>query len=193
MSSTLFTRRAFVGASLAGLFISAAASEETAPVNLTYRGGRLKWPGGETRAAIGKAGITDKKREGDLATPAGDFPLLEMFYRDDRIDAPKTALPIRALKEGDAWVDDPRDSKYNRLVSLPYPAHVERLWRTDEIYNLLIVIGYNMAPTVPGAGSAYFHPHCASELFADRWLHRHRAREAAASNSVPECKEPDQD
>ena len=100
MSSWLFTRRALLGASSAGLFISAAVSEETAPANLTYRGGRLKWPGGETRAAIGKAGVTVKKREGDHATPAGDFPLLEALYRDDRVNAPKAALPIRALKEG---------------------------------------------------------------------------------------------
>ncbi len=141
---------------MAGLFMSNAAAEEIAPVNLTCRGGRLKWPGGETRAAIGKAGVTAKKSEGDHATPAGNFPLLEAFYRDDRINAPKTGLPIRALQEGDAWVDDPRDSKYNSLVTLPYPAHVERLWRTDGIYDLLIVVGYNRDPTVRGAGSAIF-------------------------------------
>jgi L,D-peptidoglycan transpeptidase YkuD (ErfK/YbiS/YcfS/YnhG family) len=30
------------------------------------------------------------------------------------------------------------------------------LWRTDEAYDLIVVLGYNDAPVVPGAGSAIF-------------------------------------
>ena len=63
---------------------------------------------------------------------------------------------MRALEPGDAWVDDPRDAQYNRFVRLPYPAHVEPLWRRDEIYDLIVVVGYNLSPTIPGAGSAIF-------------------------------------
>ena len=78
------------------------------------------------------------------------------MYRKDRIDLPNTALPMIPLREVHAWVDDPNDPKYNQLVELPYRSHTEKLWRTDGIYDLLVVVGYNMNPTRPGAGSAIF-------------------------------------
>jgi L,D-peptidoglycan transpeptidase YkuD (ErfK/YbiS/YcfS/YnhG family) len=124
--------------------------------DLEYRDGRLIWPGGSARAAVGRAGVTMHKTEGDGATPAGTFPLLRAFYRADRIAAPQSGLPAQALTPRDAWVDDPADPNYNRLVSLPYPAHAEPMWRDDGVYDLLVVIGYNMSPVVPGAGSAIF-------------------------------------
>ena len=126
------------------------------PFDLACSAGRLNWPGGSTRAAVGKTGVRADKREGDLATPAGDFPLLQGFDRSDRVEPPPTALPMRALQPNDAWVDDPADLRYNHLVETPYPAHVEPLWRKDEIYDLIVVIGYNMFPTKPGLGSAIF-------------------------------------
>lgn len=151
------SRRALVGLSLAGLtFPVAGRASETAAIDLSYRAGSLSWPAGSTRATIGRGGVRVSKREGDLATPAGDFPLTEGFYRADRVKVPSTALPMRALEPDDAWVDDPRDAQYNKFVRLPYPAHVERLWRRDEIYDLIVVVGYNLSPTIPGAGSAIF-------------------------------------
>jgi len=78
------------------------------------------------------------------------------MYRRDRIKLPNTDLPMTPLREAHAWVDDPGDPKYNQLVELPYPAHSEELWRADGIYDLLVVIGYNINPMRPGAGSAIF-------------------------------------
>ncbi len=133
--------------------------------NLEYRGGWLTWPEGKARAAVGRAGLTVHKREGDGATPAGVFPLISAYYRADRIEPPRTRLPIRALQPSNAWVDDPADANYNRVVNLPYPAHAEPMWLDDAVYDLLVVIGYNMAPVVPGAGSAIFL-HVASPDFS---------------------------
>jgi L,D-peptidoglycan transpeptidase YkuD (ErfK/YbiS/YcfS/YnhG family) len=162
----LWSRRAVVGTSLAGLTIVFKERARAAvPIDLTYRAGRLFWPMGSTRAAIGKGGVRTAKREGDLATPAGDFALLQGFYRADRVKPPLTTLQMRTLEPNDAWVDDPRDADYNRLVHLPYPSHVERLWRQDEIYDLLVVVGYNLSPTVAGAGSAIFL-HIARKTFS---------------------------
>jgi L,D-peptidoglycan transpeptidase YkuD (ErfK/YbiS/YcfS/YnhG family) len=135
------------------------------PADLLYAKGMLSWPGGSARAACGKAGITVNKREGDHASPAGTFPLLRAFYRPDRIAAPKTALPLAALKPQDGWCDDPADPRYNRLVALPYPASHEELWRADGLYDVIVVIAYNTDPIVPGKGSAIFL-HCASPDFA---------------------------
>lgn len=126
-------------------------------VDLVYSGGGLSWPGGGSRAACGRGGVRADKREGDGATPAGTFPLLRAYYRPDRvIPVPQSGLPLAALRPEDGWVDDPADAQYNRLVTLPYPAHHEAMWRADELYDLVVVIGYNTDPPVTGLGSAIF-------------------------------------
>jgi L,D-peptidoglycan transpeptidase YkuD (ErfK/YbiS/YcfS/YnhG family) len=124
--------------------------------SLEYRAGRLSWAGGSATAAIGRGGVRANKKEGDGATPAGTYPLVFGFYREERIKLPHARLPMRALAPNDAWVDDPTDPKYNSLVTLPYPARTERMWRDDGIYDILIVIGYNMNPVISGAGSGIF-------------------------------------
>jgi L,D-peptidoglycan transpeptidase YkuD (ErfK/YbiS/YcfS/YnhG family) len=65
-------------------------------------------------------------------------------------------LPIAPLRPEDGWVDAPADPNYNRLVTLPYAASHEELWRDDALYDVIVVIGYNTDPVVPGAGSAIF-------------------------------------
>ena len=125
-------------------------------VSLVYEKGSLSWPGGSARAVCGRGGVRADKREGDHATPAGTFPLVNAFYRPDRLAAPTTALPLAPLKPNDGWVDEPADPRYNTLVTLPYPAGHETLWREDGLYDLIVVIGYNGAPAVPGRGSAIF-------------------------------------
>ena len=126
------------------------------PVSLSYSASRLSWPGGETRAICGHGGVRADKREGDGASPEGTFPLLYGFYRPDRIARPTSGLAMTALQPDDGWVDDPADANYNRPVKLPYPASHEAMWLADGLYDLVVVIGYNMAPVVPGRGSAIF-------------------------------------
>lgn len=124
--------------------------------DLTYEAGRLRWPGGSARAVCGRGGVRADKREGDGASPAGTYKLLEAYYRPDRIAPPASGLSLTALCPEHGWVDDPGDPLYNRPVSLPYPARHERMWREDGVYDLVVVIGYNTDPPVPGLGSAIF-------------------------------------
>ena len=134
-------------------------------VDLIYTAGQLRWPGGAARAACGRGGVTVDKREGDGASPQGTFWLIRAFYRPDRIvPPPSTGLPLAPLRPSDGWVDAPPDPQYNRLVKLPYAAHHEEMWRTDGLYDLVVVIGYNTDPVVPDRGSAIFL-HCASADF----------------------------
>lgn len=119
-------------------------------------GAWLDWGAGKKRAAIGPAGIALKGGEGDNITPRGRFPVREVFYRADRIAAPRTVLPSRAIAPDDGWCDAPDDPNYNRLVKRPYPASAEPMWREDHLYDLVAVLGYNDAPVVPGKGSAIF-------------------------------------
>jgi len=113
------------------------------------------------RAAIGRSGVTkaSDKREGDGATPLGCYPLRRVLYRADRVEPPQTALPSRPLLPDDGWCDAPEDPAYNRPVRRPYPASHEALWREDELYDIILVLGHNDDPPASGAGSAIFL-HC---------------------------------
>jgi len=115
--------------------------------------------------ALGRSGVTEAKREGDGASPAGTWPLRDVLFRPDRIDRPATNLPVSAISPDDGWCDDPADPRYNRLVRLPYGASTESLWRDDDLYDLVVVLGYNDDPPRPGLGSAIFF-HLASPEFA---------------------------
>jgi len=101
------------------------------------------------------ASLTAKK-EGDGATPAGEFPLRYVWYRGDRIPAPETALPKRALDRTDGWCNAPEDPRYNQHVPLPCAASTEALWRDDNLYDIIVVLGFNDEPVIKGAGSAIF-------------------------------------
>ena len=107
--------------------------------------------------AVGRSGIFHTKFEGDGSTPGGVFGLREIRYRPDRIGkAPASGLPVYPTKPNDGWCDDPADPNYNHLVPMPYQADAESMWMDAHAYDLLAVIGYNDAPTVPGKGSAVF-------------------------------------
>lgn len=127
--------------------------------------GTAAWPNGEARCALGRCGITTNKREGDGATPAGALALRDVFFRPDRESPPATRLPLRAIRPEDGWCDDPASSEYNRLVRRPFPARHESLWRDDARYDLVVVLGWNDSPPVPGRGSAIFL-HVAGEGYA---------------------------
>jgi L,D-peptidoglycan transpeptidase YkuD (ErfK/YbiS/YcfS/YnhG family) len=118
--------------------------------------GEARWGERALRCALGPAGIVRDKREGDGATPAGRFALRRILYRPDRLAPPRSGLPLLPLSPVDGWCDAPADPLYNRLVRLPYGASHERLWREDEIYDLIVILGHNDDPVIPGAGSAVF-------------------------------------
>lgn len=96
------------------------------------------------------------KREGDGATPAGRFALRAVWYRGDHIKRPTTDLPLREIQKHDGWCDAPQDPNYNRPVTLPYTASAERMWRDDDVYDLIVIVGHNDEPVIPGQGSAIF-------------------------------------
>ena len=59
--------------------------------------GWLAAAGRRWACALGRAGLVADKREGDGGTPTGRLPLRRVFFRPDRLAAPATALPLRAL------------------------------------------------------------------------------------------------
>ncbi len=122
-----------------------------------FSDGYLEFEGKTYKCALGKAGIGPKRGEGDNITPVGIFELKEAFYRPDRMSPPKSDLNFRATRPSDGWCDDPTDTvDYNKLVTIPHADSHERLWRDDNVYDIVVVMGYNTDPAELGKGSSIF-------------------------------------
>ena len=103
---------------------------------------------------IGKNGISKLKKEGDGKTPTGKHQIVGMLYRPDKISQPrKWALPIRPR---DIWSDDVKDPNYNLMGTSPSSFGHERLFRSDQLYDLVIITNWNWPYAVKGRGSAIF-------------------------------------
>jgi L,D-peptidoglycan transpeptidase YkuD (ErfK/YbiS/YcfS/YnhG family) len=57
--------------------------------------------------ALGRGGIRADKREGDGGTPRGAVRLRRLWWRADRAPRPRTRLPVRPIRQDDAWSEDP--------------------------------------------------------------------------------------
>ena len=108
------------------------------------------------RAAIGRAGRTAQKEEGDGATPVGVLRLTRVLYRAGHVKPPTCSVPLEPIAPDDGWCDDPLDRLYNRMVKTPYSGRHEALWRQDAIYDLIGVLDWNTDPIIPHRGSAIF-------------------------------------
>lgn len=132
--------------------MTAAIQVDTAARTLTF--------GGETiPCAIGKGGAcaAEAKREGDGCTPRGVWPIRGVLLRPGRVTlAAMPQIPWRWTRECDGWSDGADDPAYNRPVLLPHNFSHERLQREDAAYDIIVVLGHNDTPPVPGMGSAIF-------------------------------------
>lgn len=113
----------------------------------------LRFRGRLIPCAIGKTGVTQVKREGDGATPAGIHRISGLWYRADRLARP--APWARPIGPGDLWCDAPEHPAYNRHHRAPLAASHERLRRADPLYDLILTTDWNAAGR-PGEGSAIF-------------------------------------
>ena len=107
------------------------------------------------KCALGKNGITKNKKEGDKKTPAGIFSLGKIFYRKDKIENLKTKRKKVIIKKNMAWCDDPENKFYNKLI-FTNDEGKEKLFRKDNLYDIIIVINYNIRPVKKNKGSAIF-------------------------------------
>ena len=54
------------------------------------------------------------------------------------------------------WCDDPNSKNYNKLIRLPSACKHEKLHKKENVYDIIIVLNYNMNPVVKNKGSAIF-------------------------------------
>jgi L,D-peptidoglycan transpeptidase YkuD (ErfK/YbiS/YcfS/YnhG family) len=134
-----------------------STASTVASVSLYECGKRVAGP---WRARVGYRGLSAHHREGDGTTPLGTYALGPTIYG---LDAdPGVAFRYHRLVCGDWWDEDPRSGTYNRFRHVacgaepPFGGGSEALWRATVAYRLFAVVQYNVAPTLPGRGSAIF-------------------------------------
>jgi L,D-peptidoglycan transpeptidase YkuD (ErfK/YbiS/YcfS/YnhG family) len=120
------------------------------------KSGYIKYKDFKFKCALGKAGIGNKKFEGDNITPKGEFRIVKIYYRKDRLKKLTSKFKLTGIAKNMGWCDDPKSSKYNQPIKLPTKYGHEILYRKDNIYDLIFVLNYNMKPTIKNKGSAIF-------------------------------------
>ena len=120
------------------------------------KSGYLKYKDLKFKCALGKSGIGNKKIEGDNITPKGVFNIIKIYYRKDRVKKLSSKFKLIKLTKKMGWCDDSKSKNYNQLISLPSRYRYEKLYRTDNIYDLILVLNYNLKPIIKNKGSAIF-------------------------------------
>ena len=110
----------------------------------------------KAKCAIGKRGIGNKKKEGDLITPKGIYKVKYVLYRKDRVKKIKTKIKKIIIRKNMGWCDDVRSSQYNKLIKLPSNYSNEKLYKKENIYDIILVLNFNMNPIRKNKGSAIF-------------------------------------
>ncbi len=110
----------------------------------------------KAKCAIGKRGIGYKRKEGDLITPKGKYKIKFILYRKDRVKKIKSKIKKIEIKKDMGWCDDPRSRDYNKIIKLPTSYGFEKLHKKENIYDVILVLNYNMSPIVKNKGSAIF-------------------------------------
>ena len=125
-------------------------------MNIELKNNFLYFQKYKLRCSVGKRGISINKKEGDKKTPKGEFKLKYILYRKDRIFKFKTKLKKIAINKKMGWCDDPNSAYYNKIITYPFKFSAEKLWRKENVYDIIIVINYNLNPVVKNKGSAIF-------------------------------------
>lgn len=113
---------------------------------------------GGLAAGRGKRCGLPAKTEGDGRTPVGTYPLGPAFGRPASFP---TRMPYLRINLHTEAVDDSASRFYNRIVdrrrvATPDWKSSEEMFRSDHLYDLGIVVGYNTKPARPGKGSCIF-------------------------------------
>ena len=125
-------------------------------MNIKLKNKFLYFDNYKLRCSIGKRGITVNKKEGDQKTPKGTFKFKSIFYRKDKLSNLKSFIKKKIIKKNMGWCDDPKSRFYNKLIELPFKESAEKMWLKSGIYDIVLVLNYNLKPIIKNKGSAIF-------------------------------------
>ena len=123
---------------------------------IVKKSGYLNYKNFKFRCALGKNGIGQKKREGDFVTPKGKYKLIKIYYRADRIKKVRSPLKKIKIKKNMGWCDDVNSKYYNKQIEINKKISHEKLYRKDSVYDIVVVLNYNLNPIIKSKGSAIF-------------------------------------
>ena len=107
---------------------------------LTYKNYKVK-------CCIGKRGIGNKRKEGDLITPKGNLKL-NIFYTE-KIELKEFNLKLKKLLLKKIWAGVMIPIKdYNKLIKIPSEYSYEKLYKKENVYDIILVLNYNMNPVL---------------------------------------------
>ena len=125
-------------------------------MHILIKNKKLSFSNYKVKCSVGKRGIGVKKRDGDQITPKGKLKIKYILYRKDRVPNLKTKLKKMVINKNMGWCDDPKSEFYNKLIKLPFKYNFERLYRSDNIYDIILVLNFNLNPVQKNKGSAIF-------------------------------------
>lgn len=105
---------------------------------------------------LGKNGMSFSKREGDGRTPRGRFVLDHFYVRPAQHFHYASHHKFKSISSTLKWCDHPFHPLYNRPTHQPLQTSYEKLWRDDQLYNIIGVIDYNFTKRIAQHGSAIF-------------------------------------
>ena len=123
---------------------------------IVKKSGYLKYKNFKFRCALGKGGIKQKGKEGDFITPKVKFKLIKIYNISDLIKKINSTLKKIKIKKNMGWCDDVSSNYYNKQIKINKKISHEKLHRKDNVYDIIVVLNYNLNPIIKGKGSAIF-------------------------------------
>ena len=125
-------------------------------MKLVVKNGFLQNQDQKYKCSIGYNGLNKNKNEGDGCTPIGTFKINKILYRPDKINNNKFKIESEIIDHNDGWCDDVDSDLYNQKIKFPFNHSAEHPYRSDDLYDIICVIDYNLNPIIKGKGSAIF-------------------------------------
>ena len=86
----------------------------------------------------------------------GIFKVKKILYRKDKVKGVRSKFKKIPIKTGMGWRDDPLSKDYNKLIYYPFKYGSENLYKKNNVYDIILVLNFNMRPIKKSKGSAIF-------------------------------------
>ena len=101
------------------------------------------------------------KKEGDMRSPSGIFPLKTAFGSKSQKEIGSLQIDYLQTHSFLEYIDDPNSKYYNQCVDIrtqqkDWNSAEKMLRKDDDLYTLGLIVSYNEDPVIAGEGSCIF-------------------------------------